>query len=65
MTPSAAGMESTFSFTLHDFNRTKKMMTSLTSTAKVVDLQSDVQDPRKCQGLTTDFGVKISDTDNR
>jgi len=42
----------------------EKVMASLTSTAKVADLQGDMQEPRKGQGLTTDFGVKVSDTDN-
>jgi hypothetical protein len=45
-----------------DFNCKKR--DDHTSTAKVVDLQSDVQNPRKGQVLITDFDVKISDTDN-
>ncbi|KAH7915119.1 catalase-like domain-containing protein [Hygrophoropsis aurantiaca] len=36
----------------------------MTSTKKNVDLQHDIQEPTPGQGLTTDFGVKVSDTDN-
>jgi catalase len=43
---------------------TKRVVASLTSTAKIANLQGDTQQPSGGQGLTTDYGVKISDTDN-
>ncbi|KIK99767.1 hypothetical protein PAXRUDRAFT_30287 [Paxillus rubicundulus Ve08.2h10] len=36
----------------------------MTSTAKVADLQRDTQEPLPREPLTTDHGVKVSDTDN-
>ena len=41
-------------------------LTAPTSTAKVVDLQRDIVDLASdaAQGLTTDHGVKISNTDD-
>lgn len=44
----------------------KQMLTSATSTAKVVDLQRDSVDPKDKpnKGLTTDYGIYVSDTDN-
>ncbi|KAF9229595.1 catalase-domain-containing protein [Gyrodon lividus] len=42
----------------------KKAFTAMTSTSKVADLQRDTQEPRAGEHLTTDHGVKISDTDN-
>lgn len=42
----------------------KKTITVATSTDKVVDLQRDIQEPRTGEHLTTDHGVKVSDTDN-
>jgi hypothetical protein len=47
----------------HEF-RHKARTTSIPLTLKVADLQRDVQEPNKGQGLTTNYGVKISDTDN-
>ncbi|KAF9243856.1 catalase-like domain-containing protein [Melanogaster broomeanus] len=38
--------------------------TTMTATAKVADLQRDLQYPRAGEHLTTDHGVKVSDTDN-
>lgn len=42
----------------------KQAFTAATSTNKVVDLQRDIQEPRTGEHLTTDHGVKVSDTDN-
>ncbi|KAH0838534.1 catalase-like domain-containing protein [Lanmaoa asiatica] len=42
----------------------KKAFTVATPTDKVVDLQRDIQEPRTGEHLTTDHGVKVSDTDN-
>ncbi|KAF8845348.1 catalase-domain-containing protein [Paxillus ammoniavirescens] len=42
----------------------KKTFTTMTSTAKVADLQRDIQEPLPHEPLTTDHGVKVSDTDN-
>lgn len=36
----------------------------MTSTRKIGDLQRDIQEPRPNDPLTTDHGVKVSDTDN-
>lgn len=41
-----------------------KSLTTVTSTDKVSDLQRDIQEPRPGSHLTTDHGVKVSDTDN-
>ena len=44
----------------------KQMLTSVTYTAKVADLQKDSTDPQSKpnKGLTTDYGIYVSDTDN-
>ncbi|KAH7927367.1 catalase-domain-containing protein [Leucogyrophana mollusca] len=42
----------------------KEMFTTTTSSKKVDDLQRDIQEPVAGGGLTTDHGVKVSDTDN-
>ncbi|KAG1757287.1 catalase-like domain-containing protein [Suillus lakei] len=42
----------------------EKVIITMTSTEKVVDLQRDIQEPRANQPLTTDHGVKVADTDN-
>ncbi|KAF8446207.1 catalase-like domain-containing protein [Boletus edulis BED1] len=42
----------------------KKAFTSATATEKVADLQRDIQTPQARDHLTTDHGVKVSDTDN-
>ncbi|OAX44893.1 catalase-domain-containing protein [Rhizopogon vinicolor AM-OR11-026] len=42
----------------------EKAFTTMTSTRKIGDLQRDIQEPRPNDPLTTDHGVKVSDTDN-
>ncbi|KAH7883848.1 catalase-like domain-containing protein [Phlebopus sp. FC_14] len=42
----------------------KKVYAAMTSTTKVGDLQRDLQEPQVGDQLTTDHGVKISETDN-
>ena len=44
----------------------KQAFASATSTAKVADLQRDIVDPTSgsVRGLTTDHGVKVSNTDD-
>ncbi|EGO02731.1 hypothetical protein SERLA73DRAFT_158522 [Serpula lacrymans var. lacrymans S7.3] len=42
----------------------QKAVSTVTSSAKIADLQSDIQEPKSGQALTTDHGVKVSDTDN-
>lgn len=42
----------------------KKAFTVATSTDKIADLQRDTQETRPGEHLTTDHGVKVSDTDN-
>lgn len=42
----------------------KNAFTGMASTAKVSDLQRNTIDHKTGPGLTTDHGVKISDTDN-
>lgn len=44
----------------------KQMLSSVTDTAKVADLQRDSIDPKDKpnKGLTTDYGIYVSDTDN-
>lgn len=42
----------------------KQAFTSVTQSAKVADLQRDTIDPSSHNDLTTDHGVKVSDTDS-
>ncbi|KZP32232.1 catalase-domain-containing protein [Athelia psychrophila] len=42
----------------------KHAVASMTSNAKIADLQRDIHEPAKGDGLTSEFGVKIENTDD-
>lgn len=42
----------------------KQVIASMTSNVKIADLQRDIHEPAKGDGLTTEFGVHIESTDD-